>query len=226
MCAEPVSRRQALQWGGAVLAGAWLGEALAQPGCVVRPQQTAGPYFADERLRRSDIRSDPGSGAFSAGVPLRLEFQVMQLRGAACAPLAGAMLDLWQCDAVGVYSDVADLDGQFDTRGRKFLRGYQLTDAAGSARFVTVYPGWYPGRTVHIHFKVRGAGFEFTSQLYFDDALSDRVLALPPYASRGRRAVRNSNDGLFRGGGERLLLALRPDGAGYAGRFELGLQLG
>jgi protocatechuate 3,4-dioxygenase beta subunit len=200
----------------------------APPACVVRPEQMEGPYFVDERLNRSDIRSDPSDGTVKEGTPLRLVFRVSRIEGRACAPLAGALVDVWQCDALGVYSDV--LDPRFDTRGKRFLRGYQVTDQSGTARFVTVYPGWYPGRTVHIHFKIRtgpasGRGYEFTSQLYFDDALTDRVHAQAPYAARGPRTVRNHQDGIFRRGGERLILPVVQDENGYLATFDIGLQI-
>jgi protocatechuate 3,4-dioxygenase beta subunit len=200
----------------------------AVPWCVVRPEQTEGPYFVDGRRNRSDIRSDPATGVVKAGVPLQLAFNVSRVTGGGCSPLAGAQVDLWHCDALGVYSDVRDPG--FDTVGQQFLRGYQVTDAAGAARFTTVYPGWYRGRTVHLHFKVRtdpaaARGYEFTSQLYFDDALTDRVHALEPYAGTGRRAVRNEGDRIFRDGGEQLILAVAEDGQGYAATFHLGLEM-
>ncbi len=203
--------------------------AQQQAGCVVRPRQTEGPYFVDELLNRSDIRSDPGnSGAVRPGVPLQLGFNVSRLAAGTCAPLVGALVDVWQCDHLGVYSDVQDPG--FNSRGQKFLRGYQLTDAAGHVRFTTIYPGWYQGRTVHIHFKIRSApntrpGYEFTSQLYFDDAMTDRVFELAPYADRCRRSTRNANDRIFRReSGTQLILAVAGDAQGYAGTFDVALQ--
>ena len=199
------------------------------PSCVARPQQTAGPFFVDEALDRSDIRSDPASGETVPGAPLRLTFRVSRLNGSDCVPLAGARVDLWQCDAAGRYSDVRGWGGS--TAGQKFLRGFQTTDASGGVTFTTIYPGAYEGRAVHIHFKIRApasgaAAQEFTSQLYFDDALSDRVHALAPYASvaPGRR-MRNERDGLFRAGGRQLLLDVREDAGGYASSFAIGMQL-
>ena len=205
-----------------------LHRAAPLPQCVARPRQTEGPYFVDERLNRSDIRSDPTSGAMSAGVPLALTLLVSEIAQDACRPLPGAQVDVWQCDAMGVYSDVDD--PAFTTVGKKFLRGYQETDRAGQAVFQTIYPGWYGGRTVHIHFKVRTPGAamragEFTSQIYFDDDVTDRVFALPPYASRGRRSIRNSGDGIFRRGGDQLLVVPQAAGHGYEATFSLGLQL-
>lgn len=197
------------------------------PSCVVRPEQTEGPYFVDERLHRSDIRSDPTDGRVRPGTPLALTLLVSRLNAGDCQPLAGAQVDIWHCDALGVYSDVQDPD--FTTIGQKFLRGYQVTDARGEARFVTVYPGWYPGRTVHIHFKIRTApvakrSFEFTSQLYFDDELTDRVHAAPPYAAKGPRIARNQHDWIFRRGGDRLMLDTTSTADGYAATFPIGLQ--
>jgi protocatechuate 3,4-dioxygenase beta subunit len=199
------------------------------PACVVRPQQIEGPYFVDERLQRSDMRSDPASGAVQPGVPLQLAFMVTRLSGHTCTPLPGAQVDVWQCNAVGVYSDVTDPG--FRTVGQKFLRGYQVTDHTGAAQFVTIYPGWYPGRTVHIHFKIRTTptsprGYAFTSQLYFDDVLTDRVHTQAPYASKGARTVRNEDDGIFRDGGKQLVLSLSEHVEGYAATFAIGLQLG
>ncbi|MGH7703106.1 MAG: intradiol ring-cleavage dioxygenase [Gemmatimonadales bacterium] len=198
------------------------------PSCVVRPEQTEGPYFVDEGLNRSDIRADGVGGAISEGVPLALTLALSGLNGTSCAPVPGAHVDVWHCDAAGVYSDVHDPD--FDTIGRKFLRGYQLTDAAGAARFQTIYPGWYPGRTVHIHFKIRTdpashRGLEFTSQLYFDDALTDRVHALVPYVSKGQRRGRNRDDRIFGQDGDQLMLAPTASERGYAATFAIGLQL-
>jgi protocatechuate 3,4-dioxygenase beta subunit len=236
-----LSRREALAAlgvsGFALLAGGpHLGQAWAEPrrrvpSCVARPEQTAGPYFVDEMLRRSDIRSDPGSGVLKDGTPLDLTLVVSALRAGSCAPLAGAHVDVWHCDAMGVYSGVEDPG--FDTVGQSFLRGYQLTDDSGEARFRTIYPGWYAGRAVHIHFKIRtdpraATGLEFTSQLYFDDALTTRVHSRMPYAAkRGReRRDRNADDRIFARGGDQLLLAPRASGDGYAARFEVGLQPG
>lgn len=198
------------------------------PACVVRPEQTEGPYFVDERLNRSDIRSDPTTGQAKTGTPLALTLQIFRLGSGDCLPLAGAQVDIWHCDALGIYSDVRDAG--FNTVGQKFLRGYQITDARGEAKFVTIYPGWYAGRTVHIHVKVRTAHAaerhsEFTSQMYFDDGLTDRVYADQPYASKGRRNARNQDDRIFRRGGDQLMLAPTATANGYAASFDIGLHL-
>jgi protocatechuate 3,4-dioxygenase beta subunit len=204
--------------------------AVTAPVCVVRPEQTEGPYFVDEQLNRADIRTEPSDGSVQEGIPLRLAFHVSRIAGDTCTPLEGAIIDVWHCDALGRYSDVQDLNNFFDTRGKKFLRGYQLVDARGTAQFITVYPGWYPGRTVHIHVKIRmdpaaQRGFAWTSQLYFDDALTDQVHTQAPYATKGPRRMTNDRDGIFRSGGRQLLLQLTQDAHGYGGTFEVGLRI-
>ncbi len=108
--------------------------------CVLTPAQTDGPYFVDERLNRADIRADPADGSPRAGVPLTLTLRIAALDGTGCTPLSGAMVDIWHFDADGIYSDV--VDGPSDTRGSKFLRGYQIADTEGAVRFTTIYPGW------------------------------------------------------------------------------------
>ena len=201
--------------------------AATAPACVVRPAQTEGPYFVDEKLNRSDIRVDPSDKSIRPGVPLRLEFRVSRIAGAACTPLSGAIVDVWHCDAAGVYSDVRD--NQFDARGKKFLRGYQQTDATGNAEFLTIYPGWYEGRAVHIHFKIRHTGQgaraqEFTSQLYFDESINDQVFRQAPYNSKRGRRVMNDADFLFRRGGKELLLTPTKNVQDYTAKFDIGLR--
>lgn len=220
-----LGRRAALAWLGAGMCMLAL-PARGATMCVARPQQTQGPFYVDERLERSDIRADPGRGEVSAGAPLALTFAVAQLAAGNCTPLAGARVDVWQCDAAGRYSDVRDDAGS--TVGRKFLRGYQVTDNAGLAQFVTIVPGWYAGRAVHIHFRIDAPAADgrmrrFTSQLYFDDAFVDRVHAAAPYASRGPGRLRNAADGIYRNGGAQLMLAPEPAGDGFGARFDIGL---
>jgi len=218
----------ALLAGGGHPPGAWAESRRRVPACVARPEQTEGPYFVDGKLNRSDIRSDMSTGAVKDGTPLALTFAVSGVRAGNCAPLAGAHVDIWHCDAAGVYSGVEDPG--FNTVGQSFLRGYQITDDDGVAKFRTIYPGWYSGRAVHIHFKIRtdpGAarGLEFTSQVYFDDALNARVLSRMPYAAKRGQHDRNADDRIFARGGDQLLLSPSAERDGYAARFEVGLQL-
>lgn len=197
------------------------------PDCIVRPEMTEGPYFTDERPERSDIRVEPSTGEVKPGLPLTLTFNVSHIRAGACAPLPGALVDIWQCDALGRYSAFNDNVLGFDARGESFLRGHQQTDEYGAASFATIYPGWYPGRAVHIHFKIRtedveGQAYEFTSQLFFDESINDTVHALAPYAEHGRRNILNTSDSLF---SEELLLEVASQEDAYAAAFSIGLDL-
>ncbi|MEO5950851.1 MAG: intradiol ring-cleavage dioxygenase [Chloroflexia bacterium] len=194
------------------------------PACVVRPALTEGPYFVDERLNRSDIRANTSDGVVSQGVPLQITFRVTNITDS-CTPLAGAMVDVWHCDALGVYSEFGS------GAGDDFLRGFQTTDANGIATFTTVYPGWYQGRAVHIHFKIRtdpdkNTGYEFTSQFFFNESITDVVHAQQPYAAKGTRTLKNSGDGIYNSGGSQLILNTVKSGDGYATTFDIGLQVG
>jgi len=205
--------------------------------CVASPSMTEGPYFVDELLKRSDIRIDPTDGTMRPGIPLTLAITLFSVNGNVCAPLKGAQIDIWHCDASGVYSDEA----ANNTVGKKFLRGYQLTDDTGLASFTTIYPGWYMGRTVHIHVKVRTfsadgtQSYAFNSQLFFDDTLSDMIFAQPPYSAHGKRDTTNATDMVFNGTdqgtadphdmGEKMLLTLTKDGQGYATQVYVGVDL-
>ena len=143
-----------------------------------------------------------------------------------CHPLPGAQVDIWHCDARGVYLQTCRMPASLRS-DKSFCAGTRFRIRKEKARFLTIYPGWYPGRTVHIHLKVRTAtetkpSFELTTQMYFDDALSDRVFADPPYAEQGSRAGRNQDDRIFRRGGEQLLLSPMPAAEGFSATFSPG----
>ena len=197
--------------------------------CVVHPELTLGPYFVDEQLNRSDIRSEPSDGSVKEGVPLTFTVNVLDVANSSCTPIEGAQVDIWHCDALGVYSGISDQG--FETTGQKFLRGHQLTDATGKVQFLSIYPGWYSGRAVHIHFMIRTTGadaqsYEFVSQFFFDDALSDQVFTQEPYASKGEHDTRNTNDNIYNSGGDQLLLAVTGDNTnGYEAAINIGLDL-
>ena len=196
--------------------------------CVATPEQTEGPYFVDEHLNRSDIRSDPADGSVRPGLPLSLQIHVSGVDSAGCRPLVGATVDIWHCDAQGDYSDVSER--RFSTLGSRFLRGYQVTDGSGSVRFATIYPGWYPGRTVHLHLKIRtgpnaARALQWTSQLYFDDAITDQAHRHSAYPRRDRPRTKNGDDRIFQDGGRSLMLALSSATEGYDARFNVGLKL-
>jgi protocatechuate 3,4-dioxygenase beta subunit len=196
---------------------------------VVRPQLTIGTYFVDGQLKRSDIRFEPTDSSVRPGAPLTLAIGVFDVASRRCTPLEGAQVDVWHCDAWGVYSAVAERP--YDTTGLIFLRGYQLTDLRGRVQFKTIYPGWYPGRTVHIHFMIRataaeGRRYEFVSQLFFPDLLTDRIHALKPYKRKGKRNTRNADDSIYAKGGHQLLLDVTGNStSGYIARINIGLDL-
>jgi len=200
----------------------------ALPSCVIRPELTEGPYYVPNELERSDIRTDSADGTTAPGARLDLTFLVSRIDGTGCTPLGAAAVEVWHCDAKGVYSGVTDRS--FDTVGHDFLRGVQRTDAAGAATFTTIYPGWYEGRTVHLHFKIRSdpnasAGTELTSQLFFDDTFTDAVYLAEPYASKGIRTLRNDGDGIYQQSGGQTLVTVAPSTDGYQATFAIGVQM-
>jgi protocatechuate 3,4-dioxygenase beta subunit len=180
--------------------------------CVLAPEQTDGPYYiSGEKLRRDITEGRPGT-------PLLLRLKVVDAR--TCKPIKGAAVDIWHCDALGVYSGFGSGSGN-----RTFMRGVQRTDKNGLARFRSVYPGWYRGRTVHIHVKVHVAGnVVHTGQLYFPDSVTDAVFRRKPYSRRGRRSTRNANDFVFAQGGRRSMLGLRKSGTAYIGGITMGVS--
>ena len=199
-------------------------DAAISADCVVKPDLTEGPYFVDVALNRSDIRPDTSSGTVSEGSPLVLAWTVSKVASNACTPLEGAQVDIWHCDAAGVYSGVQG------ALGTNFLRGYQMTDANGKASFITIFPGWYSGRAVHIHFKIRTTGtnsqaYEFTSQLFFDEAVANQVYAQAPYSGRGTPDTPNSRDNIYSSAGDQLLLKLSQANGGYNAAFNIALDL-
>ncbi|MEO6082002.1 MAG: twin-arginine translocation pathway signal protein [Umezawaea sp.] len=233
-----LSRRKAITLlgaAGAVLtAGGGIASAVPQAtpkvaaqavNCVVKPQMTQGPFYVDEGLNRSDIRTDPSDGTTVAGTKLTLNLSVLKVTSS-CASLQGATVDLWQCDAYGRYSDVADNN----TVGKKFLRGYQVTNSSGLATFVTILPGWYTGRTVHFHIMVRtrttsGSTYKFTSQLFFTEEFKAVYLKQQPYLSHGVPNTTNSSDGIYRNGGSQMLLTPAKVSDGYTADFAIGLNI-
>ncbi len=199
--------------------------------CSLAPSMTEGPFWVDEKLNRADLTAGTTRASVLTGVPLALEISLYDDDGQQCSfdPAANVQVDLWHCDAAGAYSDVSG-NGQANTIGQDFLRGYQVSNAAGRTTFTTIYPGWYSGRTAHIHLRARvynAAGnttYNFTTQLFFDDAVSDVVYANAPYNTRGTRNTRNNNDGIYRGAASSPLVMLSyADSGGYFGEVVLGL---
>jgi protocatechuate 3,4-dioxygenase beta subunit len=172
---------------------------------------TDGPFYLD----LNDVRSDLVDGR--PGVPLTLALIVAH--ASICTPVSGAAVDIWHADAGGVYS------GFGNGSGRTFLRGTQLTGADGTARFQTIYPGWYSGRAVHIHVKVHTGGqVVHTGQLFFEDALTSSVFRRSPYSSRGAPDTRNADDSIYRDGGTQSTLSPLVAGPGFVATTTLGVR--
>ena len=186
---------------------------IAGTTCPVTPEQTEGPFYFDPALVRQDIAEG------KAGAPLRLRLQIVA--AAACAPQQRARVDLWQCDAAGVYSGY----DQERSAGQRWLRGTQYADADGVATFRTLYPGWYEGRAPHIHIKAwLPDGREVTSQLYFPDELSDAIYRDAAYGGRGGGRMRNGDDFIFRRAGGNVPVARLSRGAeSYDGALVIAL---
>lgn len=165
--------------------------------CTLLPSQTEGPYYLPLNLVRQDI---------TEGLPgLRIGLRVNVVRAADCSPVPGAIVDIWHADNPGRYSGFGTVVGQ------TFMRGIQTTDALGSTTFVTIYPGWYQGRTTHIHVKVRPAvGAVVTSQFYFDQRFNERVNRIPPYSLHGQNPTTNTTDGIYNLATQLPLVALSP----------------
>lgn len=216
-----ITRRSSLATLGGLAAGAFgwradeagagpAGVASGAVSCVLTPELTEGPYYvANEAVRRNITEGRPGT-------PLHLRLGVVD--ASTCRPIKSAAVDVWHADALGIYSGVQGNSGTF-------MRGIERTDASGLALFDTVYPGWYEGRTVHIHVKVHlGGTVVHTGQLFFPDPITDRVYAASPYGTRGPRDVRNGGDSIFRNGGSRSMLTLAKSGSGYVARITMGVH--
>jgi protocatechuate 3,4-dioxygenase beta subunit len=199
---EPISRRS-FDWrasdfrsGGTAAISGELPEPIfrAEPQCTATSAQTLGPCHTGD----VPIRSDVTEGV--AGLPTRISLRLVEAES--CAPVEGADVEIWHTDARGVYSGQAAAmcnRDDADARSVSFLRGRQISDENGVVSFLTVYPGWYPGRAVHVHLRVLVDDRELlVSQLLFDDALSDLVYdGHPDYAGRPPRQTMNGGDSVF-----------------------------
>ena len=192
--------------------------------CRQWAEQELGPYHLDQSPFRRDITEGCRGVALVVG---------LALAAADGSPLTTTTVEIWHCDAAGRYSGYP-LPESVSSEGaatpeyvanRTFLRGAQESNADGLAEFHTIYPGWYPGRTVHIHVIARPSGRTFTSQLYFPDQLTDEVFARPPYRERPRRDTTNATDVIFPTGGEPAVLDVVATEAGYVGVARLHLPI-
>jgi protocatechuate 3,4-dioxygenase beta subunit len=185
--------------------------------CTLAPSETEGPYYIDVDKIRTDIRED------RQGTRLRVAARVVD---ANCAPVKDAVFEIWHCDAGGLYSgfEAASKGGGGGSTSdtKRYLRGAQITNADGIAELTTVYPGWYRGRTVHIHAKVLLSNTELlTTQLFFDEKLNAEVYASAPYQAHTGRDTLNSNDNIF---SAETIMTVSKDGDGYLGLITMGVK--
>lgn len=165
-----------------------------QPQCVASLAKTLGPCHTSD----VPVRQDVTEGV--VGLPVRLSLRIVEAE--TCKPVEAADVEIWHVNAQGVYSGQAARmcsDGEVAAQAQSFLRGRQITDKDGVVNFLSVYPGWYSGRTVHIHLRILVGGQELLiTQLLFDDALSDIIFAgHPDYRERSGRDTMNGDDGVF-----------------------------
>jgi protocatechuate 3,4-dioxygenase beta subunit len=220
MTTNLLRRREALLTLGAGLGAAYGLRGLVHPGaaesasCLLQREVTEGPYYLDLNLVRRNIRVG------RSGTALSLRFKVID--ASTCKPISGASVELWHADAAGVYSGVSGNSGNF-------LRGIQKTNSAGIARFETIYPGWYRGRTPHIHMKVFVGGNEVhTGQVFFRQATNRSVYAQGSYRSRGTNDTTNGSDSVYGEAGSRALLTVSRKGSliskGLNGSMVIGVN--
>ena len=187
--------------------------------CQAWPEQDEGPYHRPDVPQRRDVVED------APGVPLALGVRLAD-RGR--SPLTDATIEIWHCDALGRYSGFPPpAPSTTYVTDRMFLRGIQAVDVTGAVEFRTVYPGWYPGRTIHIHVRAHVGGQEFTSQLYFPEPVNEAVLGREPYAARQGRDTLNDDDSIAATGGGPVVLDIVPttDG-GYLATTSLLIPTG
>jgi hypothetical protein len=189
------------------------GDAQAATTCLLTPEVTAGPYWVEEALTRRNVTEG------KPGVPLVIRFKVLNAK--TCKVIGNADVEIWHCDALGNYSAV-------NGATTRYLRGHQRSNAAGEAGFLTIFPGWYRGRTPHIHMKVSvGGNTVHTGQVFFNEQITAAVYKHAPYSSHGAYDTPHSSDGIYQQAGgstAELKLTKRTGGLkGYVGTIAIGV---
>lgn len=241
-----ITRRHSLQLlagaGGSLFiagSGSFAGSAVARTvegddhasaaGChALTAEQEEGPYYVPVERVREDIRLG------EKGLPFRLEITIINTR--TCKPLRHAALDVWHCNASGVYSD----ESSESTLGHAWLRGVQFTDKHGRATFHTIYPGHYSGRTTHVHVRVHtgsqarhgklsGGHVAHTGNLFPPDAVNLEVYKFSPYRAETTPILTHSEDRVYATqNGNQALMKVSKAGhrfsKGLVGRITLGVD--
>ncbi len=199
----------------------------ASAACSASIEGEEGPYFVDDSAigyLRTNILSNLDGTNTQAGVPLTLTIYVYDSNNS-CGPMANVQVDIWSCNALGVYSS----ESSESTVGQSWLRGYQLTDATGKVSFTTILPGWYGGRTNHIHLRFRST-YDQTSnsgsntmQLFFDQTLVNSLsTSVAPYSTEGVNPTTNASDHVYtpEEAGTTLLTLTGSTASGYTATFK------
>jgi protocatechuate 3,4-dioxygenase beta subunit len=242
-----LNRREALKLLGVVTASGLLascggsasrrsttttGTANSSSTCTVTPEGEEGPYFVDDSATgylRSDIRANLDGSSVQAGIPLTLTITVYDTQNS-CAVMDNVQVDIWHCNAEGVYS-AEQVESTSDVN---WLRGYQVTDSTGVVKFTTIFPGWYEGRTTHIHLRLRSTydssdtGGTNTTQLFFPQDIVDTISStIAPYSAHGADSTTNASDHVYTGEthGEILLTLSGDTTKGYAATCSVGLPI-
>jgi protocatechuate 3,4-dioxygenase beta subunit len=208
---------------------------LAMPAEACRPtlRQSLGPYLTPNSPNRSDIREN------SPGVPLQFTINVFD--DYFCKPIEGATVDVWHCDADGLYSGVENIEFDLttmldsgrskDMRGKSFLRGHQTTGPEGTVQFTTIVPGWYTGRLGHIHLQTIIDGLAWTShvtQLYLPQDIEQAIYETDSYKIRGPNPIGVERDLVVRGDTasvKQLTIPLEKQGEGYRGAYDIAVSV-
>ena len=242
---KEISRRQAIGLLAVAGAGVMLGcgggtktsiatttSATSNTSCTVTPEGEEGPYFVDDSatgFARSDIRSNLDGTNTQSGIPLTLSIYAYDSENS-CAAMANVQIDIWHCNGSGIYS-AEDVE---DTTGETWLRGYQITDANGLASFKTIVPGWYAGRTTHIHLRLRSTydstttGGTNTTQLFFPQDVIDTInTTINPYSAEGTNPTTNASDHVYSGetDGANLLTLSGDNTNGYTATIKINLPI-
>jgi protocatechuate 3,4-dioxygenase beta subunit len=235
-CSGAIEANSSGEDGGTSGSGSGSGsEAGADGGeCAVTPEGEIGPYFSDDsdsRFNRTNITANLDGTSVQEGIPLTLTITVIDV-DAGCVPYVNAQVDIWHCNSSGVYSDQASES----TTTEQWLRGYQLTNTQGQVTFNTVIPGWYQGRTTHIHLRVRSSYSNAsstsdgtnTTQLFFDQSFVDTLdTTVTPYSAEGKNNTTNANDHVFTGEtkGANLLSLVGNETSGYVASVTVGIPI-
>ena len=218
--------------GGAASSGSSNGSTTGNSSCAVTLEGEEGPYFVDDGasgFNRSNIFSNLDGSNTQSGIPLMLTLIVQDNKNS-CATMSNVQVDIWHCNAEGVYSD----EGVESTVGETWLRGYQITDSNGMVKFASIFPGWYQGRVTHIHLRLRSSYDDTssegsnTTQLFFPQDTINRVnTTISPYSSHGANSTTNANDHVSTGETEgTTLLSLTGDTtSGFAATFKINLPI-